>query len=100
MNSKTHKMEQNLSNLKWGVYCLANDEALEWFHAFVRSLRKYHPTLPLTVIPYNANTQKLRMLENLFSFTLMEESKASRFDQIANRVAGQNIPGGTFRKLA
>lgn len=84
---------------KVGVYCLANDEALEWFQAFVRSFRKFNPTLPLTVIPYNKSIAKLQSLQVPFNFSLMDEVTASRFDAIAHRVAGRNIPGGTFRKL-
>ncbi len=84
----------------WGAYCLANDEALEWFQAFIRSFRKFNPTLPLTVIPYNASIKKIKELQPQFSFSVMDEAKAASFDHIAHRVAGQNIPGGTFRKLA
>ena len=93
-------MEQKLSKIKWGAYCLANDEALEWFQAFVRSFRKFHADLPLTVIPYNSQTQKLRALAGEYSFSVMDENRASHFDHIAQRVAGQRIAGGTFRKLA
>lgn len=84
---------------RWGAYCLANDEALEWFQAFVRSFRKSNPSLPLTVIPYNSSISKLAALRTQFDFDLMEEASAARFDAIAPRVAGQNIAGGTFRKL-
>lgn len=84
----------------WGAYCLANDEALEWFQAFIRSFRKFNPTLPLTVIPYNSSIQKLSALQDEFSFSVMDEAKAAHFDHVAHRVAGQNIPGRTFRKLA
>jgi lipopolysaccharide biosynthesis glycosyltransferase len=82
-----------------GVYCLANDNALEWFQAFVRSLRKFNPTLPLTVIPYDANIERLKTLRDQFQFSLMDEATYVRFDSVASRVAGQNNPGGTFRKL-
>lgn len=85
---------------RWGAYCLANDEALEWFQAFVRSFRKFNPTLPLTVIPYDSSIQKLSALQAEFSFSVMDEAKAAHFDHVAHRVAGQNIPGRTFRKLA
>lgn len=84
---------------KTGVYCLANDHALEWFQAFVRSLRKFNPALPLTVIPYNREMSRLKALQETFRFSVMDEATASRFDAIAPRVAGQNNPGGTFRKL-
>jgi hypothetical protein len=84
---------------KVGAYCLANDEALEWFQAFVRSFRKYNPTLPLTVIPYNADISRLEKLQGQFQFSLMDETTYARFDSVAYRVAGQHIAGGTFRKL-
>jgi hypothetical protein len=83
-----------------GAYCLANDEALEWFQAFVRSFRKFNPTLPLTVIPYNASVSRLEALQEEFRFAVMEESAYTRFDAVAERVAGQRIAGGTFRKLS
>jgi hypothetical protein len=82
-----------------GVYCLANDEVLEWFQGFVRSLRKHEPGLPLTVIPYNASYSKLLALRSQFNFEVMSEAAFTRFDSIASRVAGQRIAGGTFRKL-
>src|SRR5579864_6435853 len=84
---------------KTGVYCLANDAALEWFQGLVRSLRKHDPDLPLTVIPYNTSVTRLKALQSQFNFKLMPEAEAARFDGIAHRVAGQRIPGGTFRKL-
>lgn len=90
-------MEQ--AQKKIGVYCLANDEALEWFQAFVRSLRKHDPLLPLTVIPYNTSMAGLKALQTQFNFSVMDEAAASRFDAIAGRVAGKHIAGGTFRKL-
>lgn len=93
-------MEKKLSKIKCGVYCLANDDALEWFQAFVRSYRKFHAALPLTIIPYNSRMQKLQALAGQYSFSVMDENCASHFDHIAPRVAGQFISGNTFRKLA
>jgi lipopolysaccharide biosynthesis glycosyltransferase len=83
-----------------GAYCLANDEALEWFQAFVRSFRRFNPDLPLTVIPYNASIARLKVIREEFQFSIMEEAAYTRFDAIAERVAGQRIAGGTFRKLS
>jgi hypothetical protein len=84
---------------KIGVYCLANDHVLEWFQAFVRSLRIHDPDLPLTVIPYDDSVAKLKELQAQFNFSLMGKPACQRFDAIADRVAGQKIAGGTFRKL-
>lgn len=67
---------------------------------FIRSFRKFNPTLPLTVIPYNAAMSRLKTLQAEFQFSIMDESTASQFDAIASRVAaGMENPGGTFRKL-
>ena len=93
-------MQSNQPTIGWGAYCLASDGVLEWFQAFVRSFRMHHPDLPLTVIPYNSSIQQLRLLQEQFHFTVMDEATASRFDKIAPRVAGMGIAGGTFRKLA
>jgi hypothetical protein len=90
----------DFANHKIGVYCLANDEVLEWFQAFVRSLRKHDPALPLTVIPYNNSIAQLKALQKQFNFTLMDEALYTKFDAVAGRVAGQKIAGGTFRKLS
>lgn len=90
---------QPAKNLKNGVYCLANDEVLEWFQAFVRSFRHFNPELPLTVIPYNHSVKRLKDLESQFNFTVMSESAAAMFDGIAERVAGQRVGAGTLRKL-
>jgi lipopolysaccharide biosynthesis glycosyltransferase len=92
--------EKTTVGKKVGVYCLANDTALEWFQVFVRSFRKFNPTLPLTIIPYNAAMSRLKALQEKFQFSIMDEAMAGRFDAIASRVAGDNNPGGTFRKLA
>lgn len=88
-----------VSSEKFGVYCLANDKALEWFQAFVRSLRKHNPDLPLTVIPYDHSITRLKQLQTEFRFKLMDEPEFTRFDAIAGRVAANGIAGGTFRKL-
>jgi Mannosyltransferase putative len=87
-------------NGRTGVYCLANDAAGEWFESFIRSLRKYNPTLPLTVIPYDASMTRLKNLQAQFHFNVLGEPDYSRFDAVAHRVAGQRLPGGTFRKLS
>jgi hypothetical protein len=89
----------NKTENKIGVYCLANDEVLEWFQGFVRSFRKFNPTLPLTIIPYNTAMARLKTLQAQYNFTVMAEATACRFDVVAPRVAGLKIAGGTFRKL-
>ena len=91
--------ETQFAGGKIGAYCLANDTALEWFQVFVRSFRKFNPTLPLTVIPYDASMSQLKALATRFNFSVMDEAAAARFDSVADRVAAHHIAGHTFRKL-
>lgn len=90
--STTHK--------KYGVYCLANDDFIEWFQMFARSLRHFNPTLPLTVIPYNTKVERLKRLASQFHFDLVPESEAARFDALEARVMNQGRFAGMFRKWA
>jgi lipopolysaccharide biosynthesis glycosyltransferase len=90
----------SLSNVsKMGAYCLANDGVLEWFEAFARSFRKFHASLPLTVIPYDSSVEKLKTLQTQFAFSVLDEAVASRFDDIAARLASQERVRGMFRKF-
>lgn len=85
---------------KVGIYCLANDDALEWFESLIRSIRKHNPIISVTVIPYNRDIAKIISLQKKYGFTVMHEEVAGKFDNIANQVAGRGISGGTFRKFA
>lgn len=90
------------SNLpaKIGVYCLANDEFIEWFQMFARSLRHFNPALPLTVIPYDTRVEGLRQLTSQFQFDLIPEAEAARFDALESKVMQMGRYAGMFRKWA
>jgi hypothetical protein len=88
------------SNHEFGVYCLANDNVIEWFEAFIRSFRKRNPVLPLTVIPYDKSILRLHLLKDQFTFTIMDESECSKFDSLAVRILGTTRGAGMFRKYA
>jgi len=83
-----------------GVYCLGNDEFIEWFEMFARSLRHFNPDLPLTVIPYDTRVQRLKQLEKQFNFTLLPESEVSGFDALEPKVMNMGRYAGMFRKWA
>jgi hypothetical protein len=85
---------------KTGVYCLANDRVIEWFQMFARSLRHFHPALPLTVIPYNAELAQLKRLATQFHFDLLPEADAARFDALETKVMNMGRHAAMFRKWA
>jgi hypothetical protein len=86
--------------LEHGVYTLANDVVIEWFQAFLQSLRRSCPALPLTVIPYDKSISQLQDLAKEYQFTIMEEAECSRFDALEAVVMGQNKKAPMFRKWA
>jgi len=83
-----------------GIYCLANDVVIEWFEMFIRSYQLQNAALPLTVIPYDGNTSRLRALQKQFRFELMDESRCAKFDELAMRTMGSLHAAGMYRKLA
>lgn len=93
-------MNGDSSTEKFGVYCLANDRFIEWLELFARSFRWFHPSLPLTVIPYNADVRQLRRLAPRYNFELMSESVAAPFDALEPKVMKVGHHAGMFRKWA
>ena len=90
----------NLRLSERGVYCLANDEFIEWFQMFARSLRHFSPTLPLTVIPYDTRIEQLQRLRSQFQFELVPEAEAARFDALEPKIMRMGRYAGMFRKWA
>ena len=85
---------------KRGVYCLANDRVLEWFQMFVRSMRKYNPDLPLTVIPYDSVIDELARLAPEFNFQILPEATAAEFDALEGIIKKVHKNQHIFRKWA
>ena len=82
-----------------GVYFLANDRIIDLAIAFLNSFRSYNPTIPLCLIPFNAEVTRLAALQDYYEFSLFSNTDAlRRCDEASlhfhNRVIGQ------YRKLA
>jgi hypothetical protein len=88
------------ASAKTGVYCLANDNVIEWFEAFIRSYQLDNAALPLTVIPFNENISRLKSLQARFRFDILDESQCRRFDALATQVTGSDRLAGAYRKFA
>jgi hypothetical protein len=85
---------------KQGIYCLANDRVLEWFHALLHSYQLTNAVLPLVVIPYDRAVSHLRELAGKYNFTILEESACAKFDSLAVKIMGDPTGAGMFRKWA
>jgi len=80
-----------------GVYFLANDWAYDQTVAFLNSFRLYNPTIPLCLVPFDADTQRLRTLADEYNFFVFEDPRTLAVADAVNvTFFTQN---GVFRKL-
>lgn len=84
-----------------GIYCLANDKVLDQTIAFLESLRAHEPQIPLMVIPFDDNTEKLSELAATYRFSFFHHQSLETLD----RVGAPFVPNGSararlFRKFA
>lgn len=86
-------------NSKRGVYFLANDKILELAIAFLNSFRKFNPDIPLCLIPYDANFQKIASLSDRYNFSIYTDNEILNQCDIISTSFFDNI-NGNFRKLA
>ncbi|MBN1547432.1 MAG: hypothetical protein JW902_12305 [Syntrophaceae bacterium] len=82
-----------------GVYFLSNDFVLELTIAFLNSLRKQHPDIPLCLIPYDENCKKILGHRDRYRFDVFKDSvKLSACDEISRQLFPR--VEGAFRKLS
>jgi hypothetical protein len=86
---------------KRGVYFLANDFVLDRAVAFLNSLRTVNPDVPLCLIPFDDDVDRLLDLQDRFGFTVWSGDPAvlDRCDEISRRFHGGRTQGH-YRKLA
>lgn len=81
-----------------GVYFLANDKIVELAIAFLNSFREHNPTIPLCLIPFDDNVDKILALRDTYSFTLFNDLKLLHAcDAISEKFHGKIL--GAYRKL-
>jgi hypothetical protein len=82
-----------------GVYFLANDRILDLTIAFLNSFRKYNPGLPLCLIPFRDDFQRLAELSDDYQFTIFnDENLLKQCDRISLLFHAEVT--GHYRKLA
>jgi hypothetical protein len=89
-----------MSNIKAGrgVYFLANNTVFEQVVAFLRSFRTHNPEIPLCLIPFDANFDKVSALSEAYSFSVYDNAAMlASCDAISEKFHGFVL--GTYRKL-
>src|SRR6185437_3410251 len=68
-----------------GVYFLANDSVLDIVIAFLNSFRIHNPTIPLCLIPFAEDVEKISRLADVYGFSIYNDLRCiRRCDKIAD----------------
>jgi hypothetical protein len=67
---------------KYGVYFLANDVVYDWTIAFLNSFRTFNPDLPLYLIPFNDDCDRVVSLKDTYNFEVYTDDSFSRLEAI------------------
>lgn len=67
---------------KYGVYFLANDVVYDWTIAFLNSFRTFNPDLPLYLIPFNDDCDRVLSLQETYNFEVYTDESFSRLEAI------------------
>lgn len=82
-----------------GVYFLANDRIIDLAIAFLNSFRVHNPDLSLCLIPYDDQYSKLKSLQDIYSFSILEDIEILTWcDQIGSNFLDKKK--SHFRKLS
>lgn len=81
-----------------GVYFLANNHVFEQVVAFLRSFRRHNQLLPLCMIPFDGDFDKIAALADTYSFSIFQEQDLlATCDAISEKFHGRVF--GMYRKL-
>jgi len=67
---------------KYGIYFLANDVVYDWTIAFLNSFRTFNPDLPLYLIPFNDDCDRVLSLKDTYNFDIYTDESFSRLEAI------------------
>jgi len=81
-----------------GVYFMANNRVFDHVIAFLRSFRTYNPTIPLCLIPFNNDFDRIAALKDAYNFSIFDDqSLLDSCDAISVELHGHVV--GAYRKL-
>ena len=88
----------NEFNTPRGVYFLANNKVFEQVVAFLRSFRTHNPDIPLCLIPFDSDFDRIAELKATYSFSIFDDANLlASCDAISEKFHGFVL--GTYRKL-
>ncbi len=85
--------------MRRGLYFLADDAVFDWVSAFLASLRRVEPSLPVCLVPFSEHVGKVAALGRHFDFSVFPDLNLL---EAADAIGRRFFPGGRgeFRKLA
>jgi len=89
-------------NTEKAIIILGNDAVYDWIYAFLNSLRRYEPALPVFLIPFDDNIGKIARLLTRFNFQIVGDERLEALDEIGQRFHPKHRPNEykSFRRLA
>ena len=85
----------------FGVYCLGNDNVLDWLITFLESFRCHEPEVNLKIIPFDDKIEKLERLSSKYNFSVLTDESLSTLDSIGHAIHPDKYSDAhTFRKFA
>lgn len=85
-----------------GVYFSANDKVYDWAVAFLESFRAFNPTLPLFLIPFDNQCNRVFALANEYRFQIFTDSAFTQLEEVGRKLElGLTATGPNwFRRFA
>jgi hypothetical protein len=75
------------------VYFSANDAVYDWAIAFLNSYRRFNPDLPLYLIPFDENCDRLLDVQSEYDFNIYTDSTFERLEEIGEAFELGHSPG-------
>lgn len=69
-----------------GIYFSANDVMLPWAVPFLKSFRTFNPHLPLALIPFDENSEKIIALGRQYNFSIFQDSSFASLEKIGEEL--------------
>lgn len=77
----------------YGVYFSANDVVYDWAIAFLNSYRRFNPDLPLYLIPFDEECDRLLSVQSEYGFKIYTDSAFERLEAIGEAFELGHSPG-------
>src|SRR6185369_9998739 len=87
-------------DMRRGVYFLANDRVYDQVLGFLNSFRTYNPTIPLRLIPFADDHERVAELADRYDFSIWTDAAVLRDCDAISRAFHDGATSGHYRKLA